>query len=250
MQAPAISAEWTRYQPNAQGSLWLADMNITRGDDGKGSFESGIRLDSCFVGSVSNVFMVGDEAHQSGVGIDLIDCAALRFYACDVNRYGIGISGRAIESPQQEGITFTACNAYDCDSGFEFDRALELRLIGCHSNINGANAADALRLWRVRQSFITGCLIYAGGLDGNPPGQNGIEMRECIGVHVVNNQIISVAPQRTLVGVRSLGYNTQNVITGNTISSFRAGMAFGKTDTFNDTAPNHFFGCDKAMENV
>ncbi len=32
--APAIWADWDHYQPNAQGSLWLSDLNITRSPDG------------------------------------------------------------------------------------------------------------------------------------------------------------------------------------------------------------------------
>lgn len=250
----AISAKWDRYQPNAQGSLWLSDMQITRADDGTGSFGSGIRLQNCFVGGLRDIIMVGDDAHESEVGLDLIDCTSIKVIGCDVNRYAVGVRGRAPGCAQQEGIDFTNCKFYDCDTGADFVSALELRFLGCHMNINGANASAAMRLHKVGQSYVSNCLLYAGGIAGNPDDQDGIVMSECNGLFVNNSHIISVgqkvgkvkpgeALSRTRTGIRSMGYNSYCRIEGNTVSSFVNGIDMAATDRNNSVQPNTYFGC-------
>lgn len=191
--SPAIDAEWSTYQPNAQGQAWIENVNITREGDGTGSFTNGILLNKCIVGTISNVIIVGDDARVSSIGVNLVDCVSIKLKQVDVNRYDTGTSITKVVGAATEGFIYDGCTFYDVHKGIFVDGALHVNIINTHVNINGSSATTGIEIANSAQSYIgAGCLLYAGGLSGDPSGQVAILLDGCNGVIIENNRIVGV----------------------------------------------------------
>jgi hypothetical protein len=254
VSSPALSAEWTTYQPNAQGSAWIKDLNITRSNSATGSFTNGIKLNKCVSGFISDTVILGDDARVSSIGINLVDCISIKAKQVDVNRYATGASITKVVGAATEGFIFDGCTFYDVYKGIFVDGALHVNIINTHVNINGASATKCIEIANSSQSYIgAGCLLYAGGLVTDPIGQVAISLNTCNGVIVENNRIVGVTKANVsqailltasgfvsvnnnaidfaLVGI-SIPSGTANSLIANTFSEVDTPYADSGTSTF------------------
>ena len=242
---PALQLEWSAYQPNAQGQFTVDKVNIVRNDDGLGSFTSGIRLVNAIVGSVSNCFMVGDDARVSNIGIDLVDCVGVRIDKCDINRFKTGVSITKVSAVQSEGIFIADSFIYDVFKGVTVNTAIHVNLINTHININGASAEYAVRLENTNQCAISaGCLLYFGGSVGDAALQDCVQIIGSNGASITSSYIVGVTPANTRYGISLSGGSGLSIISGCTISSCSAeGVFFGSiADNYNILTGCIFFG--------
>jgi hypothetical protein len=254
VSSPAIDAEWSTYQPNAQGQTWIENVNITRKGDGTGSFAAGILLNKCIVGTISNVIMVGDDARVSSIGLNLIDCVSIKCKQVDINRYDTGVSVTKAVGAATEGFIFDGCTFYDVHKGIFVDGALHVNIINTHVNINGSSATVCIEMVDTAQSYIgAGCLLYAGGLVTDPTGQVAVLIDDCNGIIIENNRIVGVTKANVseailidtsgfvsvnnnaidfaLVGI-SIPSGTANSLIANTFSNVDTPYADSGTSTF------------------
>jgi hypothetical protein len=252
--SPAIDAEWTTYQPNAQGSAWIENVNITRSINATGSFTDGILLNKCVVGTISNVIILGDDARVSSIGVNLVDCISIKLKQVDVNRYDTGASITKVVGAATEGFIFDGCTFYDVHKGIFVDGALHVNIINTHVNINGSSATTGIEIANSAQSYIgAGCLLYAGGLVTDPTGQVAVLLDACNGIIVENNRIVGVTKANvseailidgsgfvsvnnnaidfTLVGI-SIPTGTANSLIANSFSNVDTPYADSGTSTF------------------
>lgn len=244
--APALGATWTTYQPNAQGQLWVENLNITRKADGTGSFSAGISLNRCIGGFVRGVVMVGDEARVSNYGIELVDCLEINFEAVKVTRYKEGARISKVGATQTEGVLFSNCWFFDLNRGINVvNQAIHINALGCFFNINGAAAEYCVSMTDVAQATISECLIYVGGSVGNPANQDGIRIANRNGNTICNNRFVATTPANARYGVLLTGDASFNNIIGNSISGFSdTGIRItAATSLSNALINNNFYDC-------
>lgn len=241
--SPALDAEWTTYQPNAQGSAWIENLNITRSINSTGSFTNGILLNKCIVGTISNVIILGDDARVSSIGVNLVDCVSIKLKQVDVNRYDTGASITKVVGAATEGFIFDGCTFYDVHKGIFVDGALHVNIINTHVNINGASATTGIEMANSSQSYIgAGCLLYAGGLVADPTGQVAVLLDACNGVIVENNRIVGVTKANVSEAILIDGSGFVSV-NNNAIDFTLAGISI-PTGTANSLIANSFSNVD------
>lgn len=243
---PAVSFTWTTYQANAQGSFWAADMNITRSDNGTGSFSAGIKLNKCFVGLIDRCVMLGDDARVSNYAVHLVDSVGIRISDCDMNRYKEGVHIEKVSAFQNEGVLVQNCFIYDVFSGVNAaSQCIHINVVNNHININGASAAACVILVSGSQCTIDGNLLYAGGSVGDPANQDAVRLAVgCNSNRVTNNQINGLSLSRARFGVITTGICSFNTIESNNINGFPEGVSIsGASDAQNRIINNDFFGC-------
>jgi hypothetical protein len=242
VSSPAISATWTAYQPNAQGQLWINNVNITRADNGTGTFTKGISLTNCIVGFISDSVILGDDARVSQVGIDMVDCVGIRIARCDVNRFQTGIRITKNIAPQSEGIIISDSFVYDINAGIYVNTAIHIQIINTHVNINGASATRSIEFISVNQSNISLCNLYVGGKSGDPTGQRCIMLTDSSNVIISNNSINGITKANSEYGILVFGNSDYNSIGNNYISStLTATFIASSTAQFNQVVENQLF---------
>ena len=242
VSSPALSAEWSTYQPNAQGQAWINDVNITRKKDGTGSFSDAIKLNKCIGAQITNVVIVGDDSRVSNNALNFIDCVGIALYNTQVNRYKTGASITKSVAVQTEGVQFNSCAIYDVYRGVDANTAIDINLVNTHININGASADYSVKFYNVSQSFIgSGSVIYFGGTVSDPANQVGIRL-EFGGSNIINGcALVGVTPVNSLYGIHTIscGYN---IISNVNISSTTYGIYFqsgGQNQAYNCS----FYSC-------
>ena len=244
VSTPALSATWATYQSNAQGQAWISNVNVVRKADGTGSFTDGIKLNKCFVGFISRVVLVGDDARVSARGISLVDCVGIRITDFDINRYAMGVSITKVSATQTEGIFLTNGFIYDINKGVFVDTAIHINISGTHVNVNGASAEYSVRFVSVAQSVISdGCLIYCGGEVGDAANQDGIQLDTCNSVNIGGSTVVGITKVNTRYGVvlTDCDYNT---VTTNNVSNLTIGIFVSSSASDNNMLlGNGFYGC-------
>ena len=219
VSSPAVSAEWSTYQANAQGSAWISDLNITRKKDGTGSFVNAIKLNKCVIAHVRNVIIVGDDNRVSDTAINLIDCIGIQLANIEANRYKTGASITKSVATQTEGVVFNSCTIYDVYRGVDANTAIAINIVNSHININGASADYCVKFYNVSQSFIGyGSLIYFGGNVSDPANQVAIRLEFGNSNIISNCELVGVTAANCLYAVHTIssGYN---VVSTSNISS-------------------------------
>lgn len=240
--SPALGATWSNYQANAQGSVWIKNVNITRRSNGTGSFGAAIRLEKCFVGFIEDVIAVGDDARVSAIGFELVDCVGLRISNVDINRYQTGIRLIVASATQSEGILIRDSFIYDVFQAINVaSQAIHINIIGTHLNINGASASSAVSFINVSQSMIQNCLIYAGGNPGDALNQDGVVMLGGAGNIVSNNVFVATIAGNTRDGIRTDSGAAYSTFSGNQFSFHTTGIRVNANSTGNRLLHNEFY---------
>lgn len=242
---PGITANWSNFQPNAQGQAWINRIRITRKDDGTGSFTSGIKLINAIVGEISECILLGDDSRKSKIGMEFINCVGIRVNKCDINRYAKGVKIAKDGSGNSEGIFFTDCFIYDIYNGVDVNSSLHVNLINTHVNINGTDAKFSIKFSDCSQCAISaGSLIYFGGRTGDALNQDGVQIINSNGISIGgDSKIIGLNIQTTRYGVAYSGSSTYNSLTSVTVSfAGNAGVIYGSiNDSFNINVGNKYF---------
>lgn len=245
VSSPAAKFTWSTYQANAQGSFWASDLNITRKDDGTGSFSAGIELSKCFVGFIDRCVIVGDDARTGNHAVKLVDCVGIRISDCDMNRYKEGVRIDIVSAMQTEGIFIQNSFLYDVNIGLNApSKSLSINLVNSHININGAGAACAINLVQASQCSILGNLLYVGGVLGDPVNQDCVRLTTaCNSNRIAGNQMNSLSILRGRFGVLTSAGCSYNAIEDNNINGFQTGVSLAAAgDTGNRVVDNDFFG--------
>lgn len=248
--APAISAVWSTYQPNAQGMAWIENLNITRQADGTGSFTAGILLNRCMGALISRVILVGDEARVSQYGLHFIDCLEVNCTDVKVTRYQEGARIEKVGATQTEGVFFNACWFYDVNRGIHSPhQAIHINAIGSFFNQNGAGASSAIELISAAQCTIMGCLIYVGGTGSDPINQDGIRLTGGSGNTVRNNRFVGVTKVNARYGIVTSSSSDYNDLSANDISFFSTTGIFisDAGSNGNRVLDNNFFDCTAGL---
>ena len=220
VSSAALSATWSTYQPNAQGQVWINNLNITRKNDGTGSFVNAIQLNKCVVAHIKNVVIVGDDNRVSDVAINLIDCIGIQLFNVEVNRYNTAASINKVSALQTEGIVFNSCSLYDVCKGIYVNKAIAISIINTHININGPLVEYCISFTECQQSYIgDGCLFYTGGLESDPINQDCIKLLNSNNNIITSCAIWSVRPASSRFGL-VLTNCSSNLITNNTFVSY------------------------------
>ena len=244
VSSPAISATWSAYQANAQGMSWISDIQITRQDDGTGSFTNGIKLTNCFGAFINDCKILGDDLRASAVGINLVDCVEVNVVNTAVNRYALGAQSAAAVGGGPEGIHFHNCYLYDCNSGLSGTGGLDCSFSGGHINCNGASAQYGITLSSVQQATITDSLIYIGGDGSGAATQDGVRLTGCTNIGIQGNIFVGLHADARY-GVICSDTTTSCRINNNTFAMLAGstGIRFAAVgDTDNQAVGNIFQG--------
>lgn len=245
VSTPAASFEWSTYQPNAQGSFWASDLNISRKDDGTGSFTAGLELNKCFVGFIDRCVFLGDDTRAGNYAIHLVDSVGIRISDCDGNRYKEGVRIEKVSAGQNEGVLIQNSFFYDVNCGVNAaSQCIHINVVNSHININGAGATANIILTTASQCTVTGCLLYVGGSPGDAINQDGVRLANSgNGNRIYGNQMNGLSVARARYGVITTGISSYNSIDGNNINGFAEGVSIsGASDTGNRVCYNDFFG--------
>lgn len=252
VSTPALYISWTTYQPNAQGQLWIQDLNICRnGETGTGSFTSMIKLENCIVGFVSRVTIVGDDSRTADYAIWLLDCVGIRITDCDINRTKYGIHITKSSAVQTEGILISNSFIYDVNRGVNAVTAIHVNIIGTHINTNGASCDFCVVYDTVSQSIISGCLLYSGGNPGDATGQTTIYLVSGSNNIVTNNLFVALIKANTSFGIL-LGYCSYCDINGNNINNYPIGvnLSIDASTIYNMVSSNQFTSCTQNINDA
>jgi hypothetical protein len=218
----AISAQWSTYQPTAQGMCWIGNVNITRSANGLGSFTHGIYLNRCMGALISKVILVGDDARSSQNGMYFQDCLEINCTDVKVTRYQVGCAiDKTSGVTQTEGVWFTACWFYDVYCGINSpSQAIHIQIIGCFFNPNGAAVSASIILTDASQAMIANNLIYVGGNNTDNNSQDGVRITGRGRNTVVDNRFVGLNNVNARFGVITAGGSSYNRIKGNSFEGF------------------------------
>jgi hypothetical protein len=235
VQSPAIKLAWSAYQPNAQGQARVANVDITRSDDGTGSFSAGFSLLNAIGVDFSVCRVLGDDARASEVAFDFADCVGMFLSQCSANRYQDGVRARRVNAPSAEGLSIQGCALFDVSRGINTENVLAVNVLNTHVNING-NAEFCARLVNCSQSTIgQGCLFYFGGLLGDPENQDCIIIDGGNDVAVMGCDLIGVSqPSQTRYGVHLKGGTTTSFLAPKMVSGAQCAIRYEAWAVNND----------------
>ena len=222
---PALKIKWKNYQPNADGQLWIENINILSNNTGSAGFTKDIVIENCIVGLIERCILQGAWASRntdpllSIEAISLVDCVGIRISDTDINGYKSGIVITKNTAIQTEGIFVNGCFIYDVWKGIYVDTAIHINIINTHININGSSAEYCVFLKDCNQSYIgDGSLLYIGGLVTDPANQDCIKILNG-GTHIITScQIVCVRPANSRYGIVVVNSN-YNLISDNLLIS-------------------------------
>lgn len=250
LSSPMIDIASATYQPNAQGMVWAERLNLSRADDGTGTWPAALALTRCIGNFLSDILICGDELRASAEGVQLNSTLETNLTNVKITRCttALGIHKTDSNQVQTEGVLCQACWFYDNSRGaYSPDQAIHLNFIGCFFNNNGTGAANkaAIEIINAAQCTILGCLIYVGGNTGDGANQDGIRISGRGGNTVRGNRFVGVTKANARYGVITSGGSSYNDIGDNDVGSFGGTGAYvsAAADTGNRLVDNHFYDC-------
>jgi hypothetical protein len=251
---PAISAQWSTYQPTAQGMCWIGNVNITRSANGLGTFTQGIYLNRCMGALISKVILVGDDARASQSGMYFQDCLEINCTDVKVTRYQVGCTiDKTSGVTQTEGVWFTACWFYDLYCGiFSPSQAIHIQVLGCFFNPNGTAVSASIILTNASQAMIANNLIYVGGNSTDNNSQDGIRLTGRGRNTIQDNRFVGLNNVNARFGVITAGGSNYNRIKGNSYEGFlvSGGAAVyisSASDTGNMVTDEEVYNCAQGV---
>ena len=241
---PAISIVWSAYQPTAEQSLYMEGVKIIRADNGTGVAPTYLRIEKCAIGVINGCLCLGDDAHASARGVELIDCIGIRMSSCDINRFSLGMDVSILAAFQTEGIMITDCQIYDCDQGISVDKANHFNVHGTHVNINGGATSCCINLQKVEQYDIRANILYCGGHISDPVSQDAIRTTSETRQGCISGNTLIGLNTNARDGIRGESGFVFNIIDGNTIigfNGFGVNMLNGANSHF--IYGNHMINC-------
>lgn len=246
---PAIKADWQVRAPNANGQMWIRDVNIIGGQGTAHSFEAGIDLIYAIGVFGHGVKILGSGTWWGNAGFRLQGCIECHFTDCHANRFkkAIHIKKYQPTDPQTEGIYFNGGFFYDCPECYVADdQSIHLNCIGTFFNQNATSGNTGTIVWNnVSQSNFSDCNIYLGGNTEDGNLQDGFRITGGNGNVIHDNFFVGVDPTktRTRYGIVLNGSNL-NSIKGNQISFMGDTGIFEQSNcNANDIEDNFFFDC-------